>query len=488
MARVKRLAWVLLAMLVLPLLLMGWSSLQSWRVDSALGEAQIMRQWLANPSEALFGQLPRDERKLVIDEQHRRERFQRMVEQTEADRGALRLRQVLATLSHWLAIAALLAGPATWLKLRVDAWRAVGSRDFLHDRLSTRWRVLSQCLMVHTALLMGSLGLALLYELSWAHSTPQAGKLAMLLMCLPVVPVLGVGAALILRLRQHWQVLDAPCSTFLGRALGRTDAPGLWAWVESLAQSTGAPVPDHIVVGIDQSFFVTSVEVMLQPSGQVLKGRTLYLPLTYLSCMSQDEVASVVGHELGHFTSRDTERGSEAVARFNMMCLHFSLITGEGTPPSWIERPAIWMAERFLYHFQIAVQHWSRAQELVADRAGAQIAGPRLFCQALLRVIALDDAIAALLHQRRQPDLIQALAAHLREHSLCLSEQVLGRAVPHPFDSHPPTAVRLQQLDVMLDAQLLTEATRRPSDHDRHWFGQLASPSPAATAKPGSPE
>ncbi|WP_238349226.1 hypothetical protein [Pseudomonas putida] len=157
MGRLKRLAWVL-ALLVVPLLLMGWSSLQSWRADSALEEAQIMRQWLASPSDALLERLPREERKLVIDEDTRRQRFQRIVEQTDADRGGLHLRQVLATLSHWLAIAALLAGPATWLKLRVDAWRAVRSRDFLHDHLSLSWRALSQCLMVHTALLMGRSG------------------------------------------------------------------------------------------------------------------------------------------------------------------------------------------------------------------------------------------------------------------------------------------------------------------------------------------
>lgn len=434
MERVRRLAWVL-GLVLLPLLLMGWSSLQGMRAESALD-------------------------------------------------GARPLRQVLATLSHWLAIAALLAGPATWLKLRIDAWRALRSPDFLHDQLSRSWRALSHCLMAHTALLMGSLGLALLYELNWASHTPGAGVLAMLLICLPVVPVLYVGTLLMLRLRQHWQLLDAPSSAFLGRALGRADAPGLWAWVESLAAPAGAPVPDHIVVGLDQSFFVTSVEVVLQPSGQVLGGRTLYLPLTYLSCMSQAEAASIIGHELGHFSSRDTERGSEAGARFQLMCLHFSNIVGEGTPPSWFERPAIWMAERFLHHFQIAVQHWSRTQELVADAAGAQVAGPRLFCQALLRVIALDGAIDTLLHQRHRQDLLQALAEHLREHPLCLDEQVLSRAVPHPFDSHPPTALRLRQLGVMLDPQLLAEATRRPTESDRHWFGQLASASPAATAPP----
>ncbi|WP_230376186.1 M48 family metallopeptidase [Pseudomonas fulva] len=475
----RNLRWAL-TMLLLPLALMGWSSLQGWRADSVLEEAQVMRQWLAAPSDALLEGLSDRDRKEVITEQGRRDNFQWRVAKVDADHAWLRVRQVLAGLSYWLAVAALLAGPIIWLKLRLDAWRALASRDFLHERLARSWHALGHWLVAYTGLLVGSLGLVLLYELSWGWSHIKDGGWAILVPALPVACVMCLGIMLIQRLRQQWQALEAPCSAFLGRALSRDDAPGLWAWIESLARQLGAPVPDHIVAGIDQSFFVTSVQVILQPSEEVLQGRTLYLPLTYLSAMSQEETASVIGHELGHFSSRDTERGSETSARFSLMCLHFAIISAEDANPSWIERPAIWMAERFLHHFQVAVHHWSRAQEFVADRAGAQVAGERVFCQALLRVIALEAQIDKLLAERRAGNLIQALAEHLRQTPMSLSETVLGRAIAHPFDTHPPTALRLQQLGVTADDELLAQATRRPTDSDRHWFGQLTSGTPSA--------
>ncbi|MBA1296417.1 M48 family metalloprotease [Pseudomonas lurida] len=433
-------------MLLLPLALMGWASVQSWRADEVLREAQGIG----------------------------------------GDYAWLRVRQALAGLAYWLALAALVAGPATWLKLRLDAWRARQSRDFLYDRLFLCWRALGQWLVAYTGLLVGALAVSLLYELSWGWSHFKAGGWFMLLVAVPVIAVLWVGCLLIERLRRQWHALDRPSSAFLGQAMGRDKAPALWGWIEQLAHTAGAPVPDHIVVGIDQSFFVTSVDVALQPAGDLLTGRTLYLPLTYLSTLSQAETASIIGHELGHFSSRDTERGSEIGAHFSLMCVHFSFISAGDADPAWIERPAIWMTQRFLHHFQLAVHHWGRAQELLADRVGGNIGGERLFCQALLRVIALDAEINTLLSERH-PNLIQALADHLRRTPLRLNEAALDHAIAHPFDTHPPTVLRLQQLGVVLDDALLAEATRVPTEHDRHWFSQLTQASSAPAAQPLSP-
>jgi len=433
-------------MLLLPLALMGWASVQSWRADEVLREAQGIG----------------------------------------SDYAWLRVRQALAGLAYWLALAALVAGPATWVKLRLDAWRARQSRDFLYDRLFLCWRALGQWLVAYTGLLVGALAVSLLYELSWGWSHFKAGGWFMLLVAVPVIAVLWVGCLLIERLRRQWHALDRPSSAFLGQAMGRDKAPALWGWIEQLAHTAGAPVPDHIVVGIDQSFFVTSVDVALQPAGDLLTGRTLYLPLTYLSTLSQAETASIIGHELGHFSSRDTERGSEIGAHFSLMCVHFSFISAGDADPAWIERPAIWMTQRFLHHFQLAVHHWGRAQELLADRVGGNIGGERLFCQALLRVIALDAEINTLLSERH-PNLIQALADHLRRTPLRLNEAALDHAIAHPFDTHPPTVLRLQQLGVVLDDALLAEATRVPTEHDRHWFSQLTQASSAPAAQPLSP-
>ncbi len=481
MRQITQLRWAL-AMLLLPLALAGWTSLQGWRADNALQTAETIRQWLAVPSDTLLQRIPKRERNERLREADRREAFQRQVDLADADRAQLGARQALAASSHWLAIAALLTGAAAWLMLRVDAWRARASRDFLHQQLSRSWHRLGQCLTAYTALLVGALGLSALYEMSWGWSHYHEGGLIILVVVLPMLSMVWIGVMLILRLRTRWRLTETPSCAFLGRPLTRQQAPGLWAWVEHLAAQLNAPAPEHIVVGIDQSFFVTSTQVVLQPSGEVLNGRTLYLPLTYLSALSQHETASIIGHELGHFSSRDTERGSETSARFSLMYTHFSSIATAEEAPSWIERPTLWMTGHFLHHFQIAVHHWSRAQELVADRAGAQVAGARTFCQALLRVIALDNEIDTLLHGPRRDHLVQALAQHLQHHRLHLSEQALEIAITHPFDTHPATAVRLQQLGGTLDDQLLAEATRAPTESDSRWFNQLLGNLPAPEA------
>ncbi|WP_081951581.1 M48 family metallopeptidase [Pseudomonas cremoricolorata] len=481
MQRLRRLIWPLTVVL-LPLALMAWTSLQGWRASSVLDEAQVMRQWLANPSDGLLEQLSYQER-VQASSVGRADRFQFQVEQADADRGWLRLRQALAGLGFWLALAALLAGPAGWLKLRLDAWRALKSQTFLYQHLSRSWHALGRWLVAYTCLLVAALTMVLLYELSWGWSHLKAGGWTLLLLALPLAGVIYLGLLLIERLRSQWHAMQAPSSAFLGRALGRSEAPQLWAWIEQLAQALNAPAPDHIVVGVDQSFFVTSVPVALQPSQHELSGRTLYLPLTYLSSLSQAESAAIIGHELGHFSNRDTERGSEVSARFSLMCAHFALISGADADPAWIERPAIWMAAHFLHHFQLAVHHWGRQQELLADRSGAAVAGERLFCQALLRVIALDREIDQVLRERPAGNLIQALSQRLQNSVLQLGGEQLEHAIGHPFDTHPSTALRLQQLGIALDAPLLAAATRRPSDDDRQWFAQLtqATPTTAAT-------
>ncbi|MBJ9978380.1 M48 family metallopeptidase [Pseudomonas sp. S75] len=460
---------------------MAWTSQQAWRANRDLQTADIMRQWIDAPDDALLAQLSARERNEVIRPEDRARDFQRQIDQVDADAGSLHLRALLGELAYWLAVAALLAGIGTWLKIRIDAWRARLSQAFLEQRLARSWHVLGRCLIGYTGLLVASLGLALLYEISWGYSNFRQGGLSALIIVLSMVSMICAGVVMIDRLRRQWTLLESPSSSFLGRTLSQEQAPAVWAWVRGLAEQVGAPTPDHLVVGLDQSFFVTSVPVLLQPSGQALQGRTLYLPLTALCALSQAETAAVIGHELGHFRSQDTERSSELAAHFSLMCAHYAHLTDNDGPPPWLERPALWMAGQFLQQFERAVQHWSRAQELEADRVGAQVSGPQVFCQALLRVIALDQALEPMLASRGGTNVLQAWQEHLRLHPLVLDEPVLQQALAHPFDSHPPTALRLRQLRVEPDGELLAAATRIPSDNDRHWFESLLGASHTPT-------
>ena len=57
----RRLGWGL-ALLLLPLLVLGWSQVQLWRLEVAQAQAQVMRQWLDTPSDTLLQALPKAER------------------------------------------------------------------------------------------------------------------------------------------------------------------------------------------------------------------------------------------------------------------------------------------------------------------------------------------------------------------------------------------------------------------------------------------
>lgn len=476
----KRLGWGLV-MLLLPLALFGWANVQHWRAETAQEQARITRQWLAAPSDTLLQALPWAARKQFAGRVDTREVLQRQLDELDDDRHWLNMRKGMASFSGWLALGALVAGIGAWLRLRVDAWRALRSAQYLHQRMTASWRVLGRWLSAYMGLLAGSLCLVLLYETSAGLSHAAQGGLTVLVVVLPLASVLAVCLRTLWRMRQQWPRMGASEAGFLGRELVRQEAAALWQWVEGLAAHLQAPLPDHIVVGIDQGFFVTSVPIVLQPGQSTLSGRTLYLSLPCLNVLSQQEAAAIIGHELGHFRSRDTEQGSEINARFSLMCAQFSAMVDAERAVDWVARPVVWMAGQFLHHFQVAVHHWGRAQELLADRAGAEVHGPKLFVQALLRAIALGRMVDALLLERGGEGLLAALARHLQHVPLHLDEDVLGLTMPHPFDTHPPIAARLDNLDVMLDAALLQAAMRAPSEHDRHWFNQLCG-APATKA------
>ncbi|MBV4542436.1 M48 family metallopeptidase [Pseudomonas vlassakiae] len=476
----KRLGWGLV-MLLLPLALFGWANVQHWRAETAQEQARITRQWLAAPSDTLLQALPWAARKQFAGRVDTRGVLQRQLDELDDDRHWLNMRKGMASFSGWLALGALVAGIGAWLRLRVDAWRALRSAQYLHQRMTASWRVLGRWLSAYMGLLAGSLCLVLLYETSAGLSHAAQGGLTVLVVVLPLASVLAVCLRTLWRMRQQWPRMGASEASFLGRELVRQEAAALWQWVEGLAAHLQAPLPDHIVVGIDQGFFVTSVPIVLQPGQSVLSGRTLYLSLPCLNVLSQQEAAAIIGHELGHFRSRDTEQGSEINARFSLMCAQFSAMVDAERAVDWVARPVVWMAGEFLHHFQVAVHHWGRAQELLADRAGAEVHGPKLFVQALLRAIALGRMVDALLLERGGEGLLAALARHLQHVPLHLDEDVLGLTMPHPFDTHPPIAARLDNLDVMLDAALLQAAMRAPSEHDRHWFNQLCG-APATKA------
>lgn len=259
-----------------------------------------------------------------------------------------------------------------------------------------------------------------------------------------------------------------------GRSVSRADAPGLWQWIDALADRLGALRPDQIIVGLTRGFFVTSGPKLLSPGGDRLEGRTLYLPLPYLPLLRQDEAEAIIGHEFGHFTGGDTEYSLRFVPIYAGVnrSLAAMVLAGRGADGSdgLITRPAIELGLFVMDRFDRAVLHWSRLREFAADEAGARITSSDAQARALLRTGAVEGRIdetlgAAFQNPENAPsDLVAAVFERAREVGLDDPMAIEETPQPHPTDTHPPTHQRLSALGVTPGPALLAQVTALPAE------------------------
>jgi Zn-dependent protease with chaperone function len=258
-----------------------------------------------------------------------------------------------------------------------------------------------------------------------------------------------------------------------GRSLSRAQAPGLWQWVDGLADRLGALRPDQIVVGLTRGFFVTSGPKLLSPGGEQFGGRTLYLPLPYLPLLRQDEAEAIIGHELGHFTGGDTEYSLRFLPIYagvqRSLVAMDSAGRGRDGSDGLITRPAVELGKFAMERFDRAVLHWSRLREFAADEAGARITSADASGRALLRTGAVEARIGEILadafqHPEAAPaDLIAATIDHARDHGLDDPSEFREALHAHPTDTHPPTHQRLAALGVTLTPALLADVMSPPA-------------------------
>ncbi|MBR0655778.1 M48 family metallopeptidase [Plastoroseomonas arctica] len=345
-----------------------------------------------------------------------------------------------------------------------------GSRDALVQGFEFTRRVLpsllgAQVLLVALASVaaMGFEGMAIL-----ANDNLSSGgvKVAALIVGGIVLCLWTAGAA-VLGLRHAAGAFTPDPLPIEGRVVPREAAPGLWRMVDDLAAKLGALRPDNVVVGVTGGFFVSSGAKVLQPGNAALTGRTLYLPLSLLPLLREDEVAAIIGHELAHFSGGDTEysqrflpiymgveRSLDAVFRAGM--------GGDGRP-SLLTRPALRLGSFVINQFHHAVRHWSRRREFEADAAGASATSAEAQIRALLRTGGcqprIDELLGAAFREPSQapPDLVAATLAHAAARGPDDPETYLEDIQPHPTDTHPPTRQRIAALGWQIDAALLSD-------------------------------
>ncbi|MEO1576082.1 MAG: M48 family metallopeptidase, partial [Pseudomonadota bacterium] len=247
----------------------------------------------------------------------------------------------------------------------------------------------------------------------------------------------------------------------LGVPLSRQDHPGVFGFASELATTLGAREPDHIVVGLEPNFFVTSADIKLQGTDQVLSGETLYLSLPLTRIFSRDEIKAVVGHELGHF------RGDDTLYSLRFAPVYAGLSHGVNTLgravdlTSIAQLPARSVLEYMIDVFHRNVSEVSRAREFEADKAATEVAPSSALATSLLKVGlyasawgGLQQNVANRMSAGRLTRNMSSLFASIVKYDV--NEQSIPKAlgavaqhtISHPTDSHPPTAARLAQFDI----------------------------------------
>ena len=355
-------------------------------------------------------------------------------------------------------------------------WAGRQSRDALERGFSFVRRALPPLLGVQVVATALGVVAAVAFEAAPLAELENPGTRDMKLMLIAIAVMgfsLWTAGKAVLNLRHTLALFEPDPLPIDGRDVSRADAPGLWQWVDGLADRLGALRPDQIVVGLTGGFFVTSGPKLL-PDGRRFEGRTLYLPLPYLPLLRQDETEAIIGHELGHFTGGDTEyslRFLPIYAGVNR-ALAAMVLAGRGADGSdgLITRPAIELGVFVMERFDRAVMHWSRLREFAADEAGARITSPEAQARALLRTDAVEgrisETLGAAFHkpETAPADLIAATVELARAKGLDDPAGIEEQPQPHPTDTHPPRHQRIAALGVVPGPALLAEVTAPPPE------------------------
>lgn len=157
-------------------------------------------------------------------------------------------------------------------------------------------------------------------------------------------------------------------------------------------------LPDTIIVGLGEGFFVTESQLRLWPEDRLVTGRSLYLPAAYLDLLDQAEIAAIIGHELAHFSGEDTTYSQQFTPIYAGLWRALAAL-GRADGGRFVLYPAVKLGFHAMQRFDHAVAHWSRLREFDADRSGSLLATPADAASALIRTGIIAPAVAYVLQR-----------------------------------------------------------------------------------------
>jgi len=329
------------------------------------------------------------------------------------------------------------------------------SRPFQYGSFVVGWNVL-RFTSAFQALGQGALGVWLSYWMTALWFERYFPKLIVLMAIAAGLAVIVVVVAIFRRPPMDFEVE--------AEEITEERAPELWACVRRLCERLQTSPPDHILAGIDANFFVTEHEVGV--GGRTLSGRTLFVSVSLLRLLERSEAEAVLAHEMGHLLGGDTGHGK----RLAPMLSHFGHYL-QTLYEGGLTRPVFYFMRAYRGLFELSLGRSRRASELAADRLAAGVTSGQDIARSLVKVGAyasfrerVEEKLFAQDEQHQSVAIAQRVAHGFSEYaqSAAVHDDLQGKVTPHPFDSHPPLAVRMENVGVLLKPADMAQALLEP--------------------------
>ena len=326
----------------------------------------------------------------------------------------------------------------TFLLVGLSAWYSMRSQAALYQSLRVGWTVLkvSAAIQVLGQAILAAMLSFWVAALWTEHYYP---KLMLVTGLLALAAIIALFKAIFTKVDSGFSVEGVLLTADAGDTLHRR--------VSEIANALQTDPPEHIIMGIDSNFFVTTHPVTLR--GEVLQGRTLFLSLPLLKILSTAEADSILAHELAHFSGNDTFWSRKISPITGKFALYLDVL-GSGLSS---------IIARFMHFFwklySLSINRHSRMREFRADELGASMVSKDALIRALVKTTGYceyrTETEQAILRKQRVDTGLRL--SHLLESGFpaFLSKFVedpraLQDRVTHPFDSHPSLASRMARM------------------------------------------
>ncbi|QDT74257.1 M48 family metallopeptidase [Lacipirellula limnantheis] len=235
-------------------------------------------------------------------------------------------------------------------------------------------------------------------------------------------------------------------------AVSAANAP-LFQRLREICDKVGTTPPDNVILGIDNNFFVTELPVTV--NDQTYEGRTLFVSLSLLKQLHDEEADAILAHEMAHFSGNDTLYSKKIAPLLNKYAHYLGSLRQGGAA-----LPVFYFMNFFRALFELSLSRLSREREFRADRIAREATSAPAVAGALTRVIAYA-AYRRKVEQQLFEEEVALEEANVAERieqgfpefaASFLAQPGAGEVeLAHPFDTHPPLAQRLEAIGLRLE-------------------------------------